>query len=684
MGATLFRNKLPFWALLLSGIATLLTLNNYQLFGLQFTFGMSVALATLFLQRRLWGLVIAIPVAISTYILWGEPYAGIVYILEILLMTFIRNGPGGDRSLRRGTIVIYDFIFWTFLGAPIYYFTYAYLANYNQEAAFVIAQKSIVNGVMNTLIAYVIYAAVTIMGNRRSQNRESISIQALALATIYSVIVFLSLFMADRLYGTAINLKAKSLYQEMTNFAAFIFDDMDDRVPSKLDFTLENELKQKNADAIYQSEDGIQKILYNQGKIRHQNFPNDFKLETSRSRLSRNLYEVAEMDGASINLYLNNTVKQDKLNEYLNSLWEIELHKDGKTLILIKPARQDFDIIFKFAIGALPIINSTTMGGIILSIIIGYGLKREFLTVLGKSTKNKINTPTEEAYRSLEQSPITEIGGFAKEINRRTDDIKRAKEKIEELNNIAQQQLSTAGKIQQAFLGDSSDVGKQPDVSLFMRPALNAGGDWYDAFDLDNKTFIIVADVCDKGVGAALFMSVFRSLIRYAAENWCAEESEHEPLDEVISSVNNYMSTEHEVDTMFATVFIGCISHPAKRLDYVLAGHEEPIFINSKGVQQNLEVTGPAIGLFPEAEYTMKSLFFDEDSILVGYSDGVVDARCPEGTSYGYQRLLDLVQDMQKRKISAKNLKNEIVRDLDAHMKNAEQFDDITIATVIL
>ena len=80
----------------------------------------------------------------------------------------------------------------------------------------------------------------------------------------------------------------------------------------------------------------------------------------------------------------------------------------------------------------------------------------------------------------------------------------------------------------------------------------------------------------------------------------------------------------------------------------------------------------------------MKSLFFDEDSILVGYSDGVVDARCPEGTSYGYQRLLDLVQDMQKRKISAKNLKNEIVRDLDAHMKNAEQFDDITIATVIL
>ena len=217
-----------------------------------------------------------------------------------------------------------------------------------------------------------------------------------------------------------------------------------------------------------------------------------------------------------------------------------------------------------------------------------------------------------------------------------------------------------------------------------MRPALNAGGDWYDAFDLDNKTFIIVADVCDKGVGAALFMSVFRSLIRYSAENWCAEPSETEPLDQVISSVNDYMSTEHEDMTMFATVFIGCISHPAKRLDYVLAGHEEPVLLSSTGEQQSLEVTGPAIGLFTGAEYNMKSLFFDEGSILVGYSDGVVDARDPKGESFGHQRLVELVRRMKEQNASAQALKEEIVSELDKHMKDAEQFDDITIATVIM
>ena len=144
------------------------------------------------------------------------------------------------------------------------------------------------------------------------------------------------------------------------------------------------------------------------------------------------------------------------------------------------------------------------------------------------------------------------------------------------------------------------------------------------------------------------------------------------------------MSTEHEDMTMFATVFIGCISHPAQRLDYVLAGHEEPVFLNSKGERQPLEVTGPAVGLFPQAEYKINSLYFDKGSVLVAYSDGVVDARCPDGTSYGHPRLLDLTKKMQKQGVSAVDLRDEIVRELDVHMNDAEQFDDITIATVIL
>ena len=685
MGSSSVTKKMPFLALILAGIATLGTLNNYSLFwGIQFTFGMSIALATQFLKRGPWGFIIAIPVAISTYVLWGQPYEGISCMVEISAITLIRNSSIGDKSLRKGTILIFDFLFWLTIGAPFYYFAFAHLSNTTNETAFLLAQKSIINGSINALIAYIIYATIKIALNKRSDKKQSISIQALALTTIYSVSVFVSLFMADKLYGSVVQIKANSIFKEMMTISSSIFNDINTQGADQLRALSFYDPELNNADAFYkESEKGKELLLTPQQK--HINLDTNFELETGELRIVRFINKIAKSNDAEINLYVPRHENEHmRIKRFMDSLWELKFQRDGQRIRIIKPARKYFLRSLRFFEIAFPIIISIIIVGFALSIVIAYSLEKEILTVLGKSKKRKVHISGAKTYRPLEPSPITEIGNFANEINRRTDEIERAKEKIEELNKIAQQQLSTAGEIQQAFLGDSSDVGKQPDVSLFMRPALNAGGDWYDAFDLDNKTFVIVADVCDKGIGAALFMSVFRSLIRYSAENWCAEPSESEPLDEVISSVNNYMSTEHEDMAMFATVFIGCINQPAQRLDYVLAGHEEPVFLNSVGEQQTLEVTGPAIGLFPQAEYGIKSLYFDEGSILVGYSDGVVDARCPGGTSYGHQRLLELTQDMQKQKVSAVQLRDEIVRDLDRHMKDAEQFDDITIATVML
>jgi len=677
--------KMPFVALILAGIATLATFNYYSLFwGIQFTFGMSVALATLFLKRGPWGFMIAIPVAISTYSLWGQPYAGITLMAEILTISLIRNSSIGDKSLRKGTILIYDFLFWLCIGAPFYYLAFTYISNAPRDTTLLLAQKSIINGSANALIAYVIYAAITVLTNKRSEKNQSVSIQALALATIYSASVFVSLFMTDKLYGNVITLKAQSMFKEIKSASYYIFSDISSKEADQLPRLSYFAPELKDADLFYKKKNDEKEILLTQN-LQHLDLSENYELGTSNLRISRLLNKIAKENGANINLYVP---KQDKeharIKRYAGSLWEVELQGNDESIRIIKPAKRYFSGSLRFFKIAFPIVISTIVAGFILSIIIAYSFEREIQTVLGKAKKRKVKTSEAKTYPSLEPSPITEIKNFAGEINRRTNEIELAKQKIEELNKIAQQQLSTAGEIQQAFLGNSSDVGKQPDISLFMRPALNAGGDWYDAFDLDNKTFVIVADVCDKGIGAALFMSVFRSLIRYSAENWCTEPSDNEPLDEVISSVNNYMSTEHEDMTMFATVFIGCISHPAQRLDYVLAGHEEPILLDSKGRQQKIEVTGPAIGLFPKAEYKIKSLSFDQGSILVGFSDGVVDARDPAGKSYGHKRLLELVKTMQNEVASAKSLKDRIVDDLESHMKGTEQFDDITIATVLL
>ena len=686
MGTKSISRQMPFMVAILAVIAVLVTVYNYPLFwGIQFIFGMSVALATLFLKRGLWGFIIAIPVAIATYYMWGAPYAGISFMAEIIVLTLIRNSKAGDKILRNGSILIYDFIYNALIGAPFYYLTYTYIVKATRETTLLLAQKSIVNGVMNSLIAYVIYAVITLYLNKRSEKRQTVSLQALALTTVYSVIVFITLFMSDKLYGSVMQLKAESIFNKMEMMATLVAKATTSENFEEDEYVANIKLERSNADVYYKKKNDSDYILFRKVAPKHINLGKDYMAATSSSRISKIVKKIADGKNSSLKLYLPKPeIEPARVNRYLGGMWEANFYIDSTKIKIIQPARRDFLASGRFFENAFPIINLTIVGGIILSIAIAYSLEKEFLTVLGKSKKRKAEVISTRYYKSLELSPITEIKNFAKEINRRTDEINEAKARIEELNNIAQKQLTTAGEIQQAFLGDSSDVGQKPDVSLFMRPALNAGGDWYDAFDLDNKTFVIVADVCDKGVGAALFMSVFRSLIRYSAENWCADPSETEPLDEVISSVNNYMSTEHEDMTMFATVFIGCVSHPAKRLDYVLAGHEEPVFINPDGTQQTLEVSGPAIGLFPQAEYNMKSLYFTEGSILVGYSDGVVDARDPEGKSYGHQRLLDLVRKLQKQQISSEDLRDQIVLDLDNHMENAEQFDDITIATVIL
>jgi serine phosphatase RsbU (regulator of sigma subunit) len=146
------------------------------------------------------------------------------------------------------------------------------------------------------------------------------------------------------------------------------------------------------------------------------------------------------------------------------------------------------------------------------------------------------------------------------------------------------------------------------------------------------------------------------------------------------------MSTEHGDASMFATVFIVCINNKSKRLDYVLAGHEEPILLRSNGESYRFEVTGPAIGLFPFANYSISSTYFDTGSILIGYSDGVVDARNTADVSFGHQRLMDLILKLKatQHDLQAKMITAQIVEELDHHIGDADQFDDITIAAAIL
>jgi serine phosphatase RsbU (regulator of sigma subunit) len=242
-------------------------------------------------------------------------------------------------------------------------------------------------------------------------------------------------------------------------------------------------------------------------------------------------------------------------------------------------------------------------------------------------------------------------------------------------------QMETAQSIQQSFLVQDLPQTSYSQVAASFKPAYDIGADWYDAIQIEGVMYTVVADVCDKGVPSALFMSVFRSLLRYTlTKNALDDDTENvTDLANVMTLVNDYMSSTHGISAMFATVFVSAYDPSKNTLSYVTCGHELPFILRASGQLDILEVCGPAIGIFEGANFIIKNTPFDKGDILFSYTDGLVDARSPEGKSFGYEAtkaILVGLSEAQKYPQVIVDLVNNIVND---HMDGADQFDDLTI-----
>jgi hypothetical protein len=586
----------PLLLVFVACFATIVNLNPYPLFlGASLIFGMSIALMTLFFAGGWWGAIVAIPASLATVYLWGHPYSCLIFLLEALVLTLLVNGRHGKSLLQKGHIIIVDFLFWLVIGSPLYYFTHRFLVGIDHDDAFTIAQKALLNGVLNVLIAYIVYSAYVLLRNRRIQDKATISIQALSLSTSYCLIVLVSLFIASHLSRNLAFVLADRLHTDFLREASYISEVLIAKPSIKDRSGVIEYLKRWDSYFTWKSNDYPNVIFSSTGKPASI-LSDAYTDATKVTRISARTAQLAEYPNTIRLLMPKNTEERILLKRYSMSYWQGIIHNDNDVVTMIWPAEPQFKELGAFYESMLNSLIYTFTAGIAISATAGFALDREFSSILrSKRIADALKREREDVFLRL--SPVQEIQALARKVNERTVVIQNDKIRIQELNRLAQQQLSTAGEIQQCFLGSRNIERDYPDVSLFMRPAYNAGGDWYDSFDLCDKTFLVVADVCDKGVGAALFMSVFRSLIRYSAESFCLHKSSDvEPLDEVITSVNNYMSTEHGDAAMFATVFIACIDTQAKIINYVLAGHEEPILLLSNGESYKFKVSGPAIG----------------------------------------------------------------------------------------
>jgi sigma-B regulation protein RsbU (phosphoserine phosphatase) len=218
--------------------------------------------------------------------------------------------------------------------------------------------------------------------------------------------------------------------------------------------------------------------------------------------------------------------------------------------------------------------------------------------------------------------------------------------------------------------------------------AREVAGDFYDGFELPDGTIgLVIADVCDKGVGAALFMTLFRSLIRvtanqeYFERTWqgMMQHSTDERLKRAVLLTNNYIAETHGDSGMFATLFFGILDPQNGKLIYINGGHEPPLILRSGVVRETLDKTGPAVGVVMDCHFDLLETQLDAGDTFFAFTDGVPDCSNPSGEFFGRDRLLDILRHSDE---PAHDLVISIETELRQYIASATQFDDITLLAV--
>jgi serine phosphatase RsbU (regulator of sigma subunit) len=250
-----------------------------------------------------------------------------------------------------------------------------------------------------------------------------------------------------------------------------------------------------------------------------------------------------------------------------------------------------------------------------------------------------------------------------------------------------ERELDIGREIQKGFL--PSHLPRVPgwEIAAYFKAAREVAGDFYDAFLLpDGNLLCTVGDVCDKGVGAALFMTLFRSLIRVTSttEISChgTEINVLPPADRlrhVISFTNNYIAETHCEANMFATIFAGIFNLNNGTLTYVNCGNEPPLILRKEHTITTLPPTGPVAGLFAEASFVVKETSLEKNDIFLAFTDGIPDCKNLNNEFFGTQRLIGMLGD---RHLSASVLVENIKAQLHGFTGTANQFDDITLLVV--
>ena len=251
-----------------------------------------------------------------------------------------------------------------------------------------------------------------------------------------------------------------------------------------------------------------------------------------------------------------------------------------------------------------------------------------------------------------------------------------------------EREFEIAREIQLSFLPSLLPEVAGWQVAARLKAAREVAGDFYDAFLLpDGNMVIVVGDVCGKGVGAALFMTLFRSLIRATATSdvSCSRKdmtalSPGERLQHVISFTNHYVAETHSDANMFATVVAGIVDINSGVLSYINCGNPPPMIIRGGRVVTSLAPTGPVIGVLDEARYEVKEIQLGIGDVLLAFTDGITDCKNSNDEFLGAEQIIKLAEIPTG---TTDELLDGILEGLQRFCGEEDQFDDITMIAIM-
>jgi sigma-B regulation protein RsbU (phosphoserine phosphatase) len=254
-------------------------------------------------------------------------------------------------------------------------------------------------------------------------------------------------------------------------------------------------------------------------------------------------------------------------------------------------------------------------------------------------------------------------------------ELKAAQKQIIEKEKL-EHELELSSQIQQSILPQSLPKRRGFDFGALMIPAHAVGGDFYNFLSLDKSHLgVVVGDVCDKGVPAALFMSVVYSLIRVEAQN------SRSPVN-VLRRVNRHlMHMINTNSTMFVTLIYGVLNCENGKFHYARAAHPAPILLDAMGEISNVPVKpGQPLGLFGNLPIDEERITIAPGGTLLLFTDGLNEASNIDGMEFGDDGLAgSLFSGRQKR---AQRICEHLWNDIEAYSVGLPQGDDFTAVVI--